>query len=534
MAGEHDLDMVDFLFEPIAEIKVTGNQKENRTLMFEIEEIKDTENAIKEDTKWTVLKDGEEAKDSYVEGNKATDPYEKQIIFTEPGTYTVQATLTDGKTESTIEKEVVIEKDQNPVADFELEKKEYQRGKDGTAEVTVKDTSYSPDKDEIGTRIWTLYYDANHNGIYELEEGKVISDTNEKEVTYKVGKLGNYKVELKVIETFEITNLYDNHHFKIVTDKNSISVWDGEELIVDHYVLPENNYGYGFGPIISHNNHSCDQQSYFTFRNITIQTISGMTLADIIDNYKWREESTHYVIHLSENQVPELSSDKEKGILAKALLENEVSFIGIGNETNKDQYLGLLDAGQLPGMFLPSEELTDAMAQVKEEIEKTIANKDYTVKDYISVYDKLIYKPSYTDRENDPIYEQKWVYKNDPSIFGEVVEGDTPIITTVEEPILMFDRTGSYSVQLKVRDNPVGENDAFDSYRQWSEEEGYNAIFIVQTRPVAIVTAEVTEGKLPEKLAIGSTYLVKYVVKDIEGTYSKPAITVVTAAQLEK
>ena len=108
----------------------------------------------------------------------------------------------------------------------------------------------------------------------------------------------------KLLRTFSLRNLYENHHFKIVVDKTSISVWDGEKLVIDNFVLPENDYGYGFGPITSHSRHGCGQQSYFTFKNITMQTMTGSSLSDIVDGYDWRQGASHYVLNLSKNEVP--------------------------------------------------------------------------------------------------------------------------------------------------------------------------------------------------------------------------------------
>ena len=134
----------------------------------------------------------------------------------------------------------------------------------------------------------------------------------------------------------------------------------------------------------------------------------------------------------------------------------------------------------------------------------------------------------------------------------------------------MFENTGAYSIRLAVRDNPTGDNDALDGYRLWSDTEQYDRLLLVQTRPAASVSVTVsedsedssecianavyeaydadhtddstqgireeyfcyknvkdagwTEGKLPNRLAAGCTYLVKYQVKDAEGTLSFPAV----------
>ncbi|MDR0196684.1 MAG: hypothetical protein LBI36_00480 [Oscillospiraceae bacterium] len=103
----------------------------------------------------------------------------------------------------------------------------------------------------------------------------------------------------RLLNTYPITNLYAEHHFKIEVDKSTISLWDGNTLIIDGYELPDNDYGFGYGPITSHASHGCYQQSYFTFANITMETITGYYLkldmvADMwgLTNSYWDETFT--------------------------------------------------------------------------------------------------------------------------------------------------------------------------------------------------------------------------------------------------
>lgn len=77
----------------------------------------------------------------------------------------------------------------------------------------------------------------------------------------------------KLLKTYSLSNLYGEHDFKIEVNNTSVSVWDGANVVIDGYVLPENNYGYGYGPITSHIGHSCSQQSYFTFNNISMEEV---------------------------------------------------------------------------------------------------------------------------------------------------------------------------------------------------------------------------------------------------------------------
>lgn len=63
------------------------------------------------------------------------------------------------------------------------------------------------------------------------------------------------------------------HSMKIEVYNNTISVWDGDTKIIDSFTLPQNNYGYGYGPITSYASHSCSQKSYFTFANIKMEEV---------------------------------------------------------------------------------------------------------------------------------------------------------------------------------------------------------------------------------------------------------------------
>ena len=93
--------------------------------------------------------------------------------------------------------------------------------------------------------------------------------------SFRNGTKGNVYNYGSVLCTASMTNLLAEHHMKIEVDKSTVSVWDGDKLLIDDYELPENAYGYGYGPITSHASHGCRQQSYFTFSNIKMETVTG-------------------------------------------------------------------------------------------------------------------------------------------------------------------------------------------------------------------------------------------------------------------
>ncbi len=800
-AGPCDFDMLDFLFQPEIDFVITGNKKENRKVVFDVEEILNTEYLVKEATVWSITRDGENAEDDFAIDTDSSDDFHKEMIFRKAGTYNISVTVTTGEVTYTVSKEIVIAKDMKPTASFALSQTYLKRDENGVAKAAFTCRSVSEDGDDIGQRIWTVYYDADNNGTFSEDEASVISDGNETEISFETENVGKYKVVLTAVETFEdtipklisddaylrddtadmtetacvfevgneaptanldieksksadivftvgdvdsdtlseynakaealkeilaekgidakvdaiststitaqdsfawkeyghytndkykhhitynedsikmlgyewpsykdflyiaddnpgqkvfefdlqrdetdwhsmegggflfnttvsdedntingfcilitrtglklveiscddlkgfrdgnynwvqhagrllqtvdISNLYEEHHFKIVVDSKTISVWDGEKILFDNYVLPEHSESYGFGPITSQILHCCKQRSYFTFKNITMRTMTGSTLSDVVSGYDWRAGASHYVINLSHTEVPELSGDEDTADLAAALIKNQAVFIGLGNETNENQYTRLLNTTEMGGMFLSSENISSEMDSVNNYILQSILSKDYSIKEYITTEDIVAYNDFYQDAENDEIYEQQWEYEYNPAIFTSA-DGDAEHIVRKEsEPITVFENTGAYSVRLAVRDNPAGENDALDEYRLWSDTKEIEKLLIVQTRPVAEVKAEVsdgegdtcianvtykaydldhadddrngireeyfyyrdmtdagwTEGKLPNKLEKGHTYLVKYLVKDVEGSLSFPACAVVKTGELIK
>lgn len=80
-------------------------------------------------------------------------------------------------------------------------------------------------------------------------------------------------------------------------------------------------------------------RGHTTFKNITMETMTGSSLSDIVDGYDWRAGASHYVLNISSAEVPELVSDDAMAELAAALIRNQAAFAGIGSDTNESQYL---------------------------------------------------------------------------------------------------------------------------------------------------------------------------------------------------
>lgn len=421
---------------------------------------------------------------------------------------------------------------------------------------------------------------------------------------FRNGRYRNVQNAGSLLRTYGMTNLLDNHHFKVIVDKNVLTVYDDDRLVIDEYVLPDDGVeAYGYGPIISHESHSCSQQSYFTFKNIVMQTITGESLSDVVNNHEWTPGTNHYVINLSETSVPELSDADRMADVAASLLSKDAMFFGIGNENTIDQYNSLVNAidqrgenisltysaneeensgdsaktGEKDSEGEDADEITveTAVDQILARIIADIESKDYSISYTITTDEKVTYKDTYYDPEGDEAGAEVWEYIHDASVFGE--EHTEPENIQRSEPITMFTDAGAYTVTHRVSDNPTKGNAALYDYIRWADTDEYQKLILAQNRPTAYVTVtttqkpsdssrcmvnviyestdpdhpsddrkgireekfyyremseqEWTEGRFPTEAAMGTTYLIKYEVKDIEGTWSRPAVVAVRTSE---
>ncbi|MDD6401478.1 MAG: hypothetical protein PUG10_07715, partial [Lachnospiraceae bacterium] len=599
-AGPYDYDMVKFLYKPELEIATAGNLKENRKIDLDVVETTSTKFLNNCTAEWKITKlDCEDSSATYAVDETASTATHRELLFKESGTYTVEVTVKSKKDEFTVIKEIVIDKDVEPEAAFDISDKYFLRDEKGEVNLSLIDKSVSIDNDELVSRKWYVYYDADNNGEFEESEKKLFSDANKEAPNLTVNNVGKYKVRLEVAEgftdtiesliddsvfkkgyaedTFEVgnkkptatvslekakkadlvftvgecsdeqlaiynqkaeelrgvleaqgvdarietvstklltaqdafdwkefthtdygynhikytengismignyyypvrdflyvssdnsgkktfsfdlqrdrtdwhsmegggflfnstvdeanntikgfcvlaangqlklikldcknlygfrntsygmtqnagqlltsvpfSNVYDTHHLEVVVESNTVPVWDGDTLKIDSFVLPENDYGYGFGPITCHKRHCCSQLSYFTFNNIKMETMDGASLSDIVNGYDWRTDAERYVFNLSNKAVPELMTEEEIADTAAALLKTDTKFIGIGNENNENQYRKLINAIDGEGIYHSCEDLNSDMNDIEDIIVRAVNAKDYSIKDMIT------------------------------------------------------------------------------------------------------------------------------------------------------
>ncbi len=374
----------------------------------------------------------------------------------------------------------------------------------------------------------------------------------------------------KVLTSVPVRDVYENYNIKIVTNDKVISVFINGEALIENFVLPDNNTGTGFGPIICHGSHGCSQQSYFTFSNIKMSTVKGDGLGDVLKNYKWRDSAEHIVINFSNESVYDLNDKKAVGEAVKSLAESRSDFIGIGNINSKPQYDLILKSSD--GAYLDWYDMQKGNDVLRNYILNKLSDNDYSINGPITTLDEISYDSFYKDNENDPIGNQVWNYDLDASVY-ENSQRESGVFTS-DEPLTTLSATGKYAIKSRIQDDPTKDNESLSGYKKWSDEYDWTSDLVVHSKPQASVKSEIkstndadkflcilsfdaydtdalshenrgitkekyewklidddkwNEGKVPELIDAQEIYLQKYTVCDEQGEWSTPCVQVIQA-----
>ncbi len=153
---------------------------------------------------------------------------------------------------------------------------------------------------------------------------------------------------------------------KVQVTANSLKFYEDDVVIFDttgddsDIVIEDTGVG-GFGPLVSYRSHSCEQLSYFTFKNLTMETYRPLSFMDLISQQTWGENTKRFIVNIDDDGVPEFSNDRDLSQIASYMNENGVHYIGWGRNGrleevasavyNKDQAAGLIRSTGNRGIF---------------------------------------------------------------------------------------------------------------------------------------------------------------------------------------
>ena len=197
---------------PTADLSVYGSLKVNRKIVLDATN-SDSKSPVHvapidySQTNWTITPITEGITQDDIKVKVSSDYSKREILVRKPGEYEATVTVTNnlGETSEPVTKKFTVAPDLKPIAQFTVEGKKVLRDETGIAKVKLTDSSYSIDDDTIAQRIWYIEYDSNNDGLFGTKRDtpkQVISDANEPVVYYETDRVGNYRFNLEVVESF--------------------------------------------------------------------------------------------------------------------------------------------------------------------------------------------------------------------------------------------------------------------------------------------------------------------------------------------
>lgn len=194
-------------FGPQLDIKgISEEYKENRLISLDITESFGIDDIDTDSLVWTFTSEDYKNSDCIKIDEKTSTNLKKNLIITKKGTYRVNITGKD-KDGNEIKYYDIIEvrEDIAPVASFWKSSDKAVRNADGNSVIELEDTSYSLDGDNIGSRVWSVFFDSDNDGDFSDEKEEIFNAGNETKVTYEAKSVGNYRFKLSVAEYFDDT-----------------------------------------------------------------------------------------------------------------------------------------------------------------------------------------------------------------------------------------------------------------------------------------------------------------------------------------
>lgn len=217
--------------------------------------------------------------------------------------------------------------------------------------------------------------------------------------------------------------------------------------------------------------------------NAETRRTKKLNIEETLNKQYWRADASSYYVYLDDGSNTELTNTTTRNRILSKLNEEYTQFIGLGTSTNKadiEKITKELDYST----FIDNSDINKALTDLAIHIINTAGLKKRSIDRYVLINEEIEFVTSYEDKESDPIYDEKWKLTHDQSVFDNPLGIYEYSGQYIKNPPSYFSKTGSYEIIYNAKDNPKNNN-AFDSYRLWSEDPATKFTLYAHRRPVA-------------------------------------------------
>ncbi len=209
-----------------------------------------------------------------------------------------------------------------------------------------------------GYLVFYDYYDHSTIKLYKLSNVDATAFHNEED--YQLSELAIPEIELAIpgIELLASKPSQGDavtKNIKVQVTSNSLKFYEDGQVIYDttgadsDVIIADTGAG-GFGPLVSYNSHNCDELSYFTFKNLTMETSRDLSFLDVINQQTWNDNTKRIIVNLDNDGVPEFTNPENLSQIIAHMNTNQVNYLGWGrnntissavyNQAQAEQFIG--------------------------------------------------------------------------------------------------------------------------------------------------------------------------------------------------
>ena len=216
----------------------------------------------------------------------------------------------------------------------------------------------------------------------------------------------------------------------------------------------EKEFGNGYGFFSDHYSHGCDSIGSFTLQNINLQTTDTKKFDEVLRLSDWRTSSYRFLVNVTDRMNNELAESSTYGELTTRLINDNIYFLGWGNNSNQQQFEQLIMQNENKGVFINNTNYNNSIIQtaqyIKSVLDKIESSEYVVVNEPVNIIVNPESAKNNTVDANWPygkwkiIHEYEY-YENNMGQFADSGKYVSDFIST-------FDKTGRYKITYEDRE----------------------------------------------------------------------------------
>ena len=345
-------------------------------------------------------------------------------------------------------------------------------------------------------------------------------------------------------------NMGQSGSFKLKMEKNKLTVMNRNTGAEIGNLPLDEHFGWGFGFFSDHYSHGCSRIGQFALTNVDLNILKAKEFKDVIKEPKWRNQSERFLLNIDDTVVDEFSDSYGLGEILPRLINEDVSYVGLGTPTNKSQMESFVAKNNDKGTVLSNQNynqmITDAATYIFSQLKLKSGRGQYVLLDErleVSVTPESLK----TNSQTPEFPSGRWRLDHEYDFFDNPM-GESPTSGFYQQNLqLNFDKVGKYNLSfgdqspipsnIFVHREPVAayssdlvkngsefklltQDYSYDLDKMSQSDKGIK----VRTWKWKKTTDEKWNTGKPSVLPPNGDYLVQYQVEDYQGQVSRPSV----------